>query len=283
MVRELVIRSLHPARGLVTWACQRGWLPSGVRKLLPWRWSTEPFTIYGQGWKVRWFPTPTDMVAHSLFWGGLREWESETAPVIFENIRRAKCFFDIGANTGFYAVAGAVINPAVRVVAIEPVPANFMSLQRNVRENKVANRVTSLNVALADSCRVVDFHEAEDSSMSSLNSAGYQGQKGRVIQVECRTLDDVAESLGAKPDFLKIDVEGFESVVLSGGRMVLEKYRPGIVLEANPGDPCEKVSAILKEYGYKFRIITKSGLQERAEIIPENEFRNWFCASEQYA
>jgi len=272
-----VLHLLHPFRGPITWACQRGILPSGVRRYLPWRWVLEPFTIYGTGWRCRWFPTDFDNVGHRIFWSGLREWERETAPVILENIRRSRCFIDVGANCGIYTVLGCQINPGVRVVAVEPVPRICAALAHNVAMNNLTSRVTVLNVALGDRDGVVPFHEAEDPTMGSLAAGGYQGQPGRVIHVKCRTLDSIVEDLGIEPDFIKIDVEGFEHLVLAGGSQVLSKFRPYIVLEANPGDPGEAMTQILSKYGYGFQIITDSGLQRRSKIIPDESYRNWLC------
>lgn len=229
---------LHPFRGSITWACQRGFMSSHAGNFLPWRWALEPFTIYGTGWRCRWFPTDFDAIGHRIFWSGLREWEKETAPVILENIRHSRCFIDVGANCGIYTVLACTINPKIRVVAIEPVPKVCEALVHNVTQNNLDSSVTVLNVALGDSNGTVPFHEAEDSTMGSLAVGGYQGQKGRVMQVKCRTLDSIVEELNIEPDFVKIDVEGFEDVVLSGASWVLSKFRPRIVMEANPGDPC---------------------------------------------
>src|ERR1035438_3028883 len=88
--------------------------------------------------------------------------------------------------------------------------------------------------------------------MGSLAVEGYRGQPGKVIEVNCRTLDSMVEELDLEPDLLKIDVEGFEHVVLSGARRTLRKFRPRIVLEANPGDPGEEMTDILSEFGYGF-------------------------------
>src|SRR5215469_10840409 len=46
-MKDHIIRSLHPLRGPISWACQHPLLPSRVHKLLPWRWALEPYTIYG--------------------------------------------------------------------------------------------------------------------------------------------------------------------------------------------------------------------------------------------
>jgi hypothetical protein len=140
--------------------------------------------------------------------------------------------------------------------------------------------VTILNFALGDSNGTVPFHEAEDPTMGSLGVTGYQGQHGRVIKVKCRTLDSIVEELSIEPDFLKIDVEGFEHLVLSGASRVLSKFRPRIVLEANPGDPGVAItSQILSKHGYGFENITDSGLERQSEIIPVEAYRNWLCVS----
>lgn len=140
-------------------------IPSEVRRFLPWRWVLEPFTIYGDGWRCHWFPTEFDNIGHRVFWSGLRQWERETAPVILESIRRARCFIDVGANCGIYTVMGCAIYPDVRVVAVEPVPKICTALQRNVSRNGFASRVTILNAALGKSNVTVAFHEAEDPLM----------------------------------------------------------------------------------------------------------------------
>lgn len=278
-LKELVISLLHPLRGPITRACQSGWLPSSLQKFMPWRWVFEPFTIYGDGWRCQWFPTEFDSVGQRVFWSGLREWEKETNPVILDNLGRSRCFVDIGANCGIYTVLGCSINPNLTVLAVEPVPRVCQALQRNVTNNEFDSRVTILNTALGDTNGQVSFHEAEDSTMGSLNVAGYRGQKGRVIQVGIRTLDSVIDELKINPDFMKIDVEGFEEAVLRGANSVIAKFRPRIVLEANSGDPCDGISDLLLGYGYEFHHLTESGPVIRSRIIAADGCSNWLCVA----
>jgi hypothetical protein len=108
---------------------------------------------------------------------------------------------------------------------------------------------------------------------------GYAGQKGTVTQVQCRTLDSIVEELKIEPDFLKMDVEGFEHLVLSGGTGVLSRFHPRIVLEANPVDPTTAMTQILLQHGYEFHNITDKGLEKRSEITPVQAYRNWLCVA----
>jgi hypothetical protein len=132
--------------------------------------------------------------------------------------------------------------------------------------------VTILNAAIGASNGTVSFHEAEDSTMGSLAIDGYKGQRGRVIQVNCRRLDSIIEELDIKPDLVKIDVEGFEDLVLSGATKMFRLFRPRLMLEVNPGALHERLTQILSEYGYEFYNITDRGLTRCREIVPVAAF-----------
>lgn len=268
---------MRPLRIPVVRAVQRGLLPARVRAFAPWQWSLSPFTVRGPGCRFRWFPTPFDPVGHEIFWTGLKCWECETTPVMTEYFRTSRLFLDIGANTGIYTVLACAVNPSIRVVAFEPVPRIYAAFQRNVAENGFAARVTALNIALADSNAVVPFHEAEDTTMNSLAVSGYRGQPGQLIEVGCRTLDSVRQELNLQPDFIKIDVEGFEDAVLQGAVRLLTDLHPPIVLEANPGDPADRVAELLSRHGYQFHNLTAAGPERRDWIRPVESQKNWLC------
>ncbi len=65
-------------------------------------------------------------------------------------------------------------------------------------------------------------------------------QKKEKSQIECITLDSWAEEVNLpRLDFLKMDVEGYERKVLSGGMMTLKRFQPkmGICIYHLPDDP----------------------------------------------
>jgi FkbM family methyltransferase len=276
-VKDWAVERLHPLRQPVTWACQHRLLSSRIRNVLPWRWAIEPFTIYGNGWIAQWFPPDFDDITHQIFWSGLHDYEKETIPIILDEVRGARCFMDIGANCGIYTVLAAAVNPNARIVAVEPVPKICAALTNNVIQNRLNSRVTILNIAIGGFDGVVDFHEADDARMGSLAVQGYQGQAGRVIRVECRTLDSIVAELNIEPNFIKIDVEGFSDAVLSGASRLLDEVRPRIVLEANPGDSCLRITEILSDHRYSMHLITDGGPESREQIIPSAKYRNWLC------
>lgn len=126
--------------------------------------------------------------------------------------------FDIGANRGDAVAAGLALG--YEVVALEPAPRVFTQLVKNFIYTP---GVTPLRMAVSDSNdQVVEFYEAEEDGLSSLNKDWltaegfpYQGKSFRTVTAITITLDSLAEKYG-EPDLVKIDVEGAEWQVFRG-------------------------------------------------------------------
>lgn len=85
-----------------------------------------------------------------MFWLGWQVYEPETAPIFFQLASRARVTLDVGAYVGFYSLLAAHANPAGRVLAFEPLPANLQRLRDNVARNRLAN-VECIGAAVSDS------------------------------------------------------------------------------------------------------------------------------------
>ena len=78
--------------------------------------------------------------------------------------------------------------------------------------------------------------EARHATMMYLPRGGASSEK-----IEIRTLDDEREQARLpRPDFMKVDTEGFELEVLQGGRATLAECRPELLLEMHGATMAEK-------------------------------------------
>jgi hypothetical protein len=114
-----------------------------------------------------------------------------------------------------------------------------------------------LNVALSDEPGAVRFYHDIDATRNSLGLT--RNEASEFETVRCVTLDAVVSDLNlSHVDFLKIDVEGAEPLVLRGAKQTIEKFRPAILFEINApamkalGLPHDTTWAVLNEYGYSF-------------------------------
>jgi len=119
--------------------------------------------------------------------------------------------FDVGANVGDYS--RAFLDLGARVVAVEPTPELAARL-KNIRGLVVEN------CAVGDKPGTMQFFVSSASHMNSLVPdwtalAADNPVQTSSIEVEGTTLDRLIEKHGM-PDFIKIDVEGYELPVLRG-------------------------------------------------------------------
>jgi len=142
-------------------------------------------------------------------------------------LRPGDHFLDVGANVGSYTVlaAGAV---GARVTCVEPIPATFINLQRNIALNGLSAAVNAWQGGLSDSPGTLRFTEGLD----TVNHVLAEGEAAPSVDVPVRTVDDLVGS--NIPVLIKIDVEGHErSVLLGATRTLANPCVLGIVMETN--------------------------------------------------
>lgn len=157
---------------------------------------------------------------------GLHEFEEMAFLLHF--LRPADLFVDIGANVGSYTIlAGAAVGS--RCIAFEPVPATFASLVENVRLNHIESSAECVNVAVGDKDGTITFTSDAD----TVNHVVANNERtSAAVDVPVRTLDAVLE--GRRPALLKIDVEGYETPAIAGGRGTLAGDDPmAVIMELN--------------------------------------------------
>ena len=152
-------------------------------------------------------------------------------------------FLDIGANVGMSALSIFTLKSQARVISFEPNPINYPYLERL---NQRFEGFRYINAGLGSEAGTLDFYYPiyNGKEMTALGSCDYEKAKSWLnsntvyffdpeklkiakIAVEIRTLD----SFELKPDFIKIDVEGFEHQVLLGAAKTINTHRPLLLIE----------------------------------------------------
>jgi FkbM family methyltransferase len=167
-------------------------------------------------------------------------------------------FLDVGAFLGYYALRAAAAG--ARVVAVEPNPSTRRHLERNVRRNRLQDRVTVEPYAAAGRSAPVDLYVG-DGDQSSSGLAPNRSNR-RPLRIEARRLDDLVESV----DVVKIDVEGAEIEALDGMSRLLAAGAPmTLVAECNPaglarmGASPEALVRRLEEHGFRVAAVDEAG------------------------
>jgi FkbM family methyltransferase len=132
--------------------------------------------------------------------------------------------FDVGANIGSFALILARRCPACTIHAFEPAAGTFRILNSNVKRNQ-GRRVYAQQLAIADCDETVRF--SNDPRISQNNRILTRAaDDGMSCEVRATSLDAFCSvhDIG-KIDFIKIDCEGVEPLVLRGARRLLREQR----------------------------------------------------------
>jgi FkbM family methyltransferase len=181
-------------------------------------------------------------------------------------------FIDIGANEGLYTLfAARRVGPSGRVIAVEPSSRERAILQVNLARNRADNVMVVPN-ALADRPGTAELKIAPTShgGHNTLGQFVYEGDLAVAREnVDVETLDGLVERLGIeRVDVVKVDIEGAELKLLAGGRNLLSRQRPILLLEANDealkrqGASAEALVDLLLSLDYQIQVFNESGMTE---------------------
>lgn len=184
---------------------------------------------------------------------------------------------DIGANIGLHALHFSAIAKNGLVIACEPQPKTFKTLEENIYQNHIKN-IIPLNLAIAEAARIDSFYVMSDDAYSSLIDTGRK-EINEKIKVLCTTIDGLLGEI--KVDFVKIDVEGLELCVLHSMNNLIERCRPIIFCEIYKGNvesynPHDTI-AYVENMGYSVsRIIDGVMVELCSDTQHEDRYYNYF-------
>jgi FkbM family methyltransferase len=168
---------------------------------------------------------------------------------------------DVGANIGLFTlIACEKVSSSGKVFSFEPSPQTYNWLNENISANSLQN-VKAIKSALSDRDGVIDFF-ISSKGFDAFNSIIKPSKGNDYIKesVPTLTLDSFVrlENLENKIAFIKIDVEGFEIPLLTGGQGILSSaFAPDLIIEftesntKNAGFTCADLYDKIASLGYK--------------------------------
>lgn len=154
-------------------------------------------------------------------------------------------FVDIGAHIGAWTIYMSRRFPKARVVAFEPVPANYAILQANIRRNQLKS-AAAFNVALAPQAGSLQlFFDPKHSAYSAQNPRRHH-QQGAALSVRAATLADCLRQTGVTHiDLLKCDIEGAEFSLLPSLSSELLRNVSNVAVEYHLFDKTHRLLSLI--------------------------------------
>jgi FkbM family methyltransferase len=194
--------------------------------------------------------------------------EPFTVAWIERMIGQGEVLYDIGANVGAYAlVAAKKPSGAARVIAFEASFDNIAALSRNIVLNNAGAAVTPLPIALSNSNGLGTFNLRMMEAGSAKHMLEAESPDGPTLYAQpviTYRLDDAIVALGlARPNHIKLDVDGSEMAVLEGARETLRSPALRTMLVEVSTEVSEEVAALLADAGFqpfwRAKVRSKSG------------------------
>ncbi len=149
-----------------------------------------------------------------------------------ERIATGNVVFDVGAHLGESALLfSELVGPSGKVVAFEPDPVACASLRKNLGMNGITNVLVEEESVGDKTGTAMLATERFGSGLASVVRPRPEGARRSEIEVRSTTLDDYCRSHGLRPDWIKIDAEGAEPLVVLGMRQLIERSHPSVIME----------------------------------------------------
>tara|TARA_B110000977_G_scaffold53274_1_gene72375 strand:- start:772 stop:1596 length:825 start_codon:yes stop_codon:yes gene_type:complete len=171
-------------------------------------------------------------------------------------------FWDIGANIGLYSIYAGIKHSNIKVISFEPSTSNLRILSRNISINKLNKKIKITPFALCELdnqfLTMKENQFIEGGALNTFNKNFDFAGKKKKFNHEYDTYGTSINYLLEKkileiPNYIKIDVDGTEHLILKGSEKFLKN---------------KKIKSILIEINENF----KEQFQTVLEIMKKNNF-----------
>lgn len=187
---------------------------------------------------------------------------------------RSKVIFDVGAFIGSHSLVFAeLVGSSGKIYSFEPNQFNIKRMKKIFAKNRdLGRRISIAPFVLSNENGKVEFNFSNQID-SGYSSAGYvegadtpsgeevyRSSNFQKCHVESIKLDDLETKakITQKPFLIKLDVEGAESEILSGGIKYLKRYKPIILVEIHSAYNMVRSLEVLFALGYKVEVLNQN-------------------------
>jgi FkbM family methyltransferase len=163
--------------------------------------------------------------------------------------KETKHIIDLGANAGFTAVYLSKLFPHATIACVEPMPGNIELLKENLALNKVSAVIFEAAATVKDEQIVMEI--ADQDYANKVHDIPYgKTISENTLTVEGLSIDTILNKLNwQQVDLLKIDIEGYEGVLLSTNNGWLNKVA-AIIIEIHEGVTIDFIKGLTAPFGF---------------------------------
>jgi FkbM family methyltransferase len=224
---------------------------------------------------------------HKGYWWSGKNREHETVLRFHDYLSDADVVIEIGAHIGYFSLLFAkLVGKTGKVHVLEPGTNNLPYLYSNVER---VSQIVVHEFAASSDDGYVDFWiedlTGQNNSMieefegfeRNVNASGVKSRVSRQrVSVVSKKVDTFCVELElSRLDFIKIDVEGAENMVLDGATFSIKKFRPIVMVELNHGADINRIREFFDSISYRclspegLPVVVKEGVSGNVFFLPD--------------
>jgi FkbM family methyltransferase len=166
-------------------------------------------------------------------------------------LKQVANILDLGANAGFTGVYFSKLFPNATIACVEPMPGNIAVLKKNLLLNNV-NHIIFEAAATVNDGRITMSVADKDYGSKVHNIALGKNTGNNTTEVEGLSITTILNTLNwQKVDILKIDIEGYEGLLLASNNDWLHNISI-IIMEIHEGVTIDFIKDTTAPFGFGY-------------------------------
>lgn len=166
--------------------------------------------------------------------GTIREKVDQDDTWWFYLTKHHNTIFDIGCNIGYTALLALIQDSKRQIVLVDPNPKALQKAAINIIQNNLGSKAQYLTAFVGDKLDdTVKFYSIGTGAAGSMYASHAETASAinSFLEVRTVTLDYMYEFYGIKPDLVKIDVEGAETLVMNSAKKLARETQCTFFIE----------------------------------------------------